>query len=119
MMTPAGCGACSPTNGPRSCSPLSLTTLAPGGYRWTSKPTTYTPAGAKPTTKPHQIPGPPSNGAGPPTPADGTALTSTPCVPVKPARMTREPTFRLHQRTEPTMPEKGGDEHLTRVFDTL
>ena len=27
---------------------------------------------AKPTTVHHQIPGPPSNGAGPPTPADGT-----------------------------------------------
>src|SRR5882762_10049774 len=33
MTTPAGCGACSPTNGPRSCSPLSLTTRAAGGYR--------------------------------------------------------------------------------------
>jgi len=34
---------------------------------------------AKPTTtKHHQIPGPPSSGAGRPMPADGTALTSTP-----------------------------------------
>ncbi len=37
-------------------------------------------------------PGPRSNVAGPQTPADGTALTSTPRVPVKPARKTREPT---------------------------
>jgi hypothetical protein len=40
-------------------------------------------------------------------PADGTALTSTLRVPVKPARMTREPTFTLHPHREPTKPEKG------------
>src|ERR1700722_12186023 len=32
-MTPAGCGACSPRIGPRSCSPPSLTTRAAGRYR--------------------------------------------------------------------------------------
>ena len=37
-------------------------------------------------------------------PADGTALTSTPRVPVKPARLKREPTFTPHQRREPTSP---------------
>src|ERR1700681_482814 len=61
------------------------------------------------------IPGPPSNGAGPPTPADGTALTSTLRVPVKPARLKRELTFEPHQRPEPTTPEKGGADPLTRV----
>jgi hypothetical protein len=55
----------------------------------------------------------------PPTPADGTALTSTPCVPVKPARKTREPTFTTHQRPEPTTPEKGGAEHALESFDAL
>ena len=34
----------------------------------------------------HHDPRTPKQGAGPPTPADGTALTSTPRVPVKPAR---------------------------------
>ena len=68
----------------------------------------------------HQVSGgPPSMQAGPPTPADGTALTSTPLVPVKPARLTREPTFTPHPRPEPTTPEKGGAEHSTRLFDTL
>ena len=75
---------------------------------------------AKPTTiKPHQIPGPPSNEAGPPMPADGTALTSTLRVPVKPARLKRELTFTPHQRPEPTTREKGGAEHSTQLFDTL
>jgi putative transposase len=63
----------------------------------------------------HQIPGPPSNGAGPPTPADGTALTSTLRVPVKPAQKTREPTFTPHRRPEPKTPENGGADQLTRV----
>jgi Helix-turn-helix domain len=52
-------------------------------------------------------------------PADGTALTSTPRVPVKPARMKREQTFTPHQRPEPTTPEKGGAEHSTLLFNTL
>ncbi len=50
--------------------------------------------------------------------ADGTALTNT-LVLVKPARMTREPTFTPHPRPEPTMPEKGGAEHSPELFDTL
>src|SRR5262245_13293886 len=50
--------------------------------------------------------------AGPPTPADGTALTSTLRVPVKPARMTREPTFKPRRRLEVRTPEEGGAEHL-------
>jgi len=58
-------------------------------------------------------------GAGPPTPADGTALISTPRVPVKPARLTRQPTSIPHQRREPTMPEKGSVEQSTELFDTL
>jgi hypothetical protein len=33
--------------------------------------------------------------------------------------MTREPTFTLHQRPEPTTPEKGGADHSTGLFDTL
>jgi hypothetical protein len=41
--------------------------------------------------------------------------TSTPRVPVKPARMTRELTFTPHRRPEPTTPEKGGAEALARV----
>ena len=41
----------------------------------------------------HLDPRTPSNGAGPPSPADETALTSTPRVPVKPARLKRELTF--------------------------
>jgi transposase len=45
-------------------------------------------------------PGPPSNGAGPPTPTDGTALTSTFRVRVQPARLTRETTFTPYQRSE-------------------
>ena len=48
-----------------------------------------------------------------------TALTSTLRVPVKPARLKREPTFTPHQRPEPTTPEKGGAEHSTESFDTL
>ena len=66
----------------------------------------------------HSIPGPPSNGAGPPMSADGTALTNTPVL-VKPARKTREPTFTPHPRPEPTTPEKGGAEHSPELFDTL
>jgi hypothetical protein len=52
-------------------------------------------------------------------PADGTALTSSLRVPVKPTRMTREPTFTPHQRPEPTTPEKGDAEHSPELFDTL
>jgi hypothetical protein len=52
-------------------------------------------------------------------PADGTALASTRRVPVKPARLKREPTFTPRQRPVPTMPEKGGAEHSTELFDTL
>jgi putative transposase len=71
------------------------------GCKHTPRPTS--PPGAKPITMIHPaIPGPPSNGAGRPTPADGTALTSTPRVLVKPARMTREPTVTPHPRPEPT-----------------
>ncbi|TDH48188.1 hypothetical protein E2F47_24725 [Mycobacterium eburneum] len=61
----------------------------------------------------------PKQEAGPPTPADGTALTSTPRVPVKPARMTREPTFTPHPRPEPTTPEKGGVEHSPGIRHAL
>ena len=68
---------------------------------------------------PQRSPGPPSSEAGPPTPADGTALTSTPRVPVKPARMKREPTFTPHQRPEPTTPEKGGAERSAEWFGAL
>lgn len=71
------------------------------------------------TTTHHQIPRPPSTGAGPPTPADGTALTDTPRVSVKPARKTREPTFTPHQRPEPTTSEEGGDGHSPELFDML
>jgi len=62
-------------------------------------------------------------------PADGTALTwghlppegqgDTPRVQVKPARMTREPTFTPHLRREPTTPEKGGAEHSRQSSDAL
>jgi putative transposase len=61
----------------------------------------------------------PKQRAGSPMPADGTALTGTPRVPVKPARLKREPTFTPYQRSEPTTPEKGGAEHSTGLFDTL
>jgi hypothetical protein len=47
------------------------------------------------------------------------ALISTPRVPVKPARLTREPTFAPHPRHEPTTPEKGGAEHSAELLDTL
>jgi hypothetical protein len=57
--------------------------------------------------------------AGPPMPADGSALTGILRVPVKPARMKREQTFIPHQRPEPTTPEKGGAEHSAELFDTL
>jgi hypothetical protein len=52
-------------------------------------------------------------------PADGTALTSTLRVPVKPARLKRELTFTPHPRPEQMTPEKGGAEHSTELFDTL
>ena len=39
--------------------------------------------------------------------ADGTALTSTLRVPVKPARMTREPTFTPHPRALARPPRLG------------
>jgi len=52
-------------------------------------------------------------------PADGTALTSTHRVPVKPARMKREPKFAPHQRFEPRTPEKGGAERSQELLDTL
>ncbi|MGO9225765.1 RNA-guided endonuclease InsQ/TnpB family protein [Mycobacterium sp.] len=61
----------------------------------------------------------PKHGAGPPTPADGTALTDTPRVSVKPARKTREPTFTPHQRPEPTTSEEDGDGHSPELLDTL
>ncbi|UQX10722.1 RNA-guided endonuclease InsQ/TnpB family protein [Candidatus Mycobacterium methanotrophicum] len=57
--------------------------------------------------------------AGLTTPADGTALTSTPCVPVKPARKKREPTLTPHQRPEPRTPERGGAQHSLELLDTL
>jgi len=57
----------------------------------------------------------PSRGAGSPTPADETALTSTLRVPVKPAGLKRELTFTPHQRPEPMTPEKGGAKQLTKV----
>src|SRR6476620_12249399 len=53
------------------------------------------------------IPGPPNNGAEPPTPADATAPTSTPCVLVKPARRKRELTLIPHQRPDQMTPERG------------
>jgi putative transposase len=49
--------------------------------RWGQK---HCNASSEPRTPKHE--------AGPPTPADGTALTSILGVPVKPARLTREPT---------------------------
>lgn len=39
----------------------------------------------------------------------------TPHVPVKPARMKREPTFTPCQRPEPTTPGKGGADHFNGV----
>jgi hypothetical protein len=33
--------------------------------------------------------------------------------------MTRELTFKLHPRLEPTTPEKGGADHSTKLIDTL
>lgn len=42
-----------------------------------------------------------------------------PLVVVKPARMTREPTFTPPPRPEPTTPEKGGAQHSPELFDTL
>jgi putative transposase len=75
-------------------------------------PPRTSPAGAKSITS---IPGPPSTEAGPPMPADRTALTSTPRVPVNPTRVTRELTFTPHQRHELTTPEKGGADHSTWV----
>ena len=52
-------------------------------------------------------------------PADGTALTSTQDVPVKPARMTREPKFSPHPGLEQRTPEKGGADESSEVVDTL
>jgi hypothetical protein len=46
-------------------------------------------------------------------PADRTALTSTPRVPVNPTRVKRKLTFTPHQRPELTTPEKGGADHST------
>jgi putative transposase len=63
----------------------------------------------------YQDPRTPKHEAGPPMPADGTALTITPRVTVKPARMTREPTFTPPQRLELTTPEKGGAGHSIRA----
>ena len=60
----------------------------------------------------------PKQGAGPPMRADETAPANT-LVLVKPARMTREPTFTPHPRPEPTTPEKGGAQHSPELFDTL
>ena len=65
------------------------------------------------------IPGPPSNGAGPPMPDDGTALTSTPYVLVKPARKTRELTFRPHQRPEPKTPRRAVPINSPELLGTL
>ncbi len=76
------------------------------------------PGGAKPITTPIN-PRTPKQEAGPPTPADRTALTGTLRVPVKPAWLKREPTFTPHPRPEPTTPEKGGAEHSPELFDTL
>ena len=67
---------------------------------------------------PHRSPDPQAGGRAT-NAADGTALTSTPRVPVKPARMTREPTFTPPRRPEQTTPEKGGARHSTELFDTL
>jgi hypothetical protein len=53
----------------------------------------------------------PKQEAGPPTPADETALTRTLRVQVKPARLKRELTFTPHPRPEPTTPEKGGADY--------
>lgn len=53
-------------------------------------------------------PGPPSTEAGSPMPANGTALAGAPRVPVKPARMTREPKFKPRPRPESRTSEKGG-----------
>jgi hypothetical protein len=41
-------------------------------------------------------------------PANGTALAGAPRVPVKPARMTREPKFKPRPRPESRTSEKGG-----------
>jgi len=48
--------------------------------------------------KHHLDPRTPNSGAEPPTPADRTAPTRTPCALVKPARRTRELTLIPHQR---------------------
>ncbi|HEY9303281.1 MAG TPA: zinc ribbon domain-containing protein, partial [Mycobacterium sp.] len=40
-------------------------------------------------------------------------------VSVKPARMTREPTFTPPPRPEPMTPEKGGGQHSLEWLDTL
>jgi putative transposase len=41
-------------------------------------------------------------------------FTGTLRVPVKPARLTREPRFTLRRQPEPTTPEKGGAEYTTK-----
>jgi hypothetical protein len=51
--------------------------------------------------------------------ADGTALTDTPRVLVKPIRMTREQMFMPPQQHEQTTPEKGGLRNRPRLLDTL
>jgi hypothetical protein len=56
----------------------------------------------------------PRQEAGPPMPADETALANT-VVLVKPARMTREPTFTPHPRPEPTNAREGRCQTLNRV----
>ncbi|OOK78396.1 hypothetical protein BZL30_2649 [Mycobacterium kansasii] len=38
---------------------------------------------------------------------------------MKPARMTRKPTFTPPRRPEPTTPEKGGSDYSSEWFDTL
>ena len=63
---------------------------------------------------PHRSPDPKQE-AGLPMSADGKALTSTPRVLVKPARMTRKPTFTPHLRPELTTPEEGGAQHSQSV----
>ena len=62
----------------------------------------------------------PKQEAGPPMSADGTALTSTLRVPVKPARMTREQTFTPHPRPETDDAREGRcPTNSTESFDTL
>ena len=58
--------------------------------------------------------------AGPPMPADGTALTSYPTragetITGRSGNRRSYP----HPRPKPTTPEKGGAEHSIELFDTL